>query len=234
MNSSIRRNFIIKFITFILFTWIYQKYDNEVSFSKGLKNIYNGGKDSSYIAEYRLLSEQDLGTRLYDNELEEYSLNDRDDGKLRTRSYGSTAYDEFQESCSNDLIIYRKNFKRKCPRRTGLRRLYSNFKRRIFEMVDGIGDEKIGSRRYNIKLVKSILRTWGKRKVIGVCLIPLIGILPFIVKTGLASNLGTISFFTYGILFIIFSYIFIFSIIYTMINVIRMLRMRRRCRRIIF
>ncbi|ANQ07842.1 Uncharacterized protein PCOAH_00023300 [Plasmodium coatneyi] len=225
MTNSINRNFIIKFVTFIFFTWTYQKYDNEVSFSEGLKNIYNGGKDSSYTAEYRLLSEQDLKTELYDNELEEYLLNDRDDGMFQFDSNDSLLYDEFPESCSNDLTIYKRHCTRKCPRRTGLRRLYSHCKRKICDEIYRIGEDEIGTRSYNIKLKESIIRKFRKRNIV-ICSFLLIAILSISYKNVNNLTIFTQTQFLYGILLIILTCTILLPIIYTITKVVKHHRLK--------
>ncbi|VVA00072.1 Plasmodium exported protein, unknown function [Plasmodium vivax] len=223
-----KKNFIIKFFTFIFFIWIYQKYDDAVSFSKGLENIFNS-KDSLYIAEYRLLVEKDLKTGLYDKKLEDNLLNDRDNGILKIDNYGSSVYKKLQKSCSNDLKIYKQQFKRKYARRKGLKRLDCYCEKKIFDMIDTLSEQPEGNSSNNIKLKKNIVRKWGIRFIV-MCLIPLIGIiLPILDQIDGSSKKSILKeseipesvYIIYGIIFIILTYIILFSIIYTMRKVVK-------------
>ncbi|KMZ88795.1 hypothetical protein PVBG_05707 [Plasmodium vivax Brazil I] len=175
MKDNIKKNLIIKFITFLFFIWIYQKYDDEVSFSKGLENICNR-KDSIYIEAYRLLAKQDLKTGLYDKKLEDNLLNYRDNEILKMDNYGSSVYKKLQKSCSNDLKIYKQQFKRKYAKTKGLKRLDCYCEKKIFDMIEKIGEQPVGTSSNNIKLKKNIVRKWGIRFIV-MCLIPLIGII---------------------------------------------------------
>ncbi|CAI7723930.1 Plasmodium exported protein, unknown function [Plasmodium vivax] len=229
MKDNIKKNLIIKFITFIFFIWIYQKYDDEVSFSKGLENICNR-KDSIYIEAYRLLAKQDLKTGLYDKKLEDNLLNYRDNEILKMDNYGSSVYKKLQKSCSNDLKIYKQQFKRKYAKTKGLKRLDCYCEKKIFDMIEKIGEQPVGTSSNNIKLKKNIVRKWGIRFIV-MCLIPLIGIiLPILDQIdGSNPNKTMLSeyemlkpvYITYGIFFIILTYIILFLIIYTLTKVVK-------------
>ncbi|KMZ88799.1 hypothetical protein PVBG_05711 [Plasmodium vivax Brazil I] len=233
MKDNIKKNLIIKFITFIFFIWIYQKYDDEVSFGKGLENICNS-KNSLYIAAYRLLAEHDLKTGLYDKKIEDNLLKYRDNGIVKIDNYDSSVYKKLQKRCSNDLKIYKQQFKRKYKKRKGLKRLDCYCEKKIFDMIDILGEQPVGTSGNNIKLKKNIVRKLGIRAIL-MCLVPLIGIiLPILdeIKGSTQSNncnqsLLLVSgipksvYIIYGILFIILTYIILFSIIYTMKKVVK-------------
>ncbi|KMZ96639.1 hypothetical protein PVNG_06300 [Plasmodium vivax North Korean] len=233
MKDNIKKNLIIKFITFMFFIWIYQKYDDEVSFSKGLEYICNS-KYSLYIAEYRLLAEHDLKTGLYDKKIEDNLLKYRDNGIVKIDNYDSSVYKKLQKRCSNDLKIYKQQFKRKYKKRKGLKRIDCYCEKKIFDMIDILGEQQIGTNSYNIKLNKSIVKQIGIR-IIVICLIPLIGIiLPILDKiVGKTESAGKTQsilleykipkpvYIIYGIFFIILTYIILFSIIYTMTKVVK-------------
>ncbi|CAG9479395.1 unnamed protein product [Plasmodium vivax] len=234
MKDNIKKNLIIKFITFIFFIWIYQKYDDEVSFGKGLENICNS-KNSLYIAAYRLLAEHDLKTGLYDKKIEDNLLKYGDNGIVKIDNYDSSVYKKLQKRCSNDLKIYKQQFKRKYKKRKGLKRLDCYCEKKIFDMIDILGEHPVGTSSYNIKLKKNIVRKWGLR-IIGMCLIPLLGIvLPIFDRIDSSTKLDTNKtqsilkesgipkpvYIIYGIFFIILTYIILFSIIYTMTKVVK-------------
>ncbi|CAI7721724.1 Plasmodium exported protein, unknown function [Plasmodium vivax] len=228
MKDNIKKNLIIKIITFIFFTWIYQKYDDEVSFGKGLENICNS-KNSLYIAAYRLLAERDLKKGIYDKKLEDNLLKHRDNGILKIDNYDSFVYEKLQKSCSNDLKIYKKQFKSKYAKRKGLKKLDCYCEKKIFDMIDILGEQPVGTSSNNIKLKKNIVRKWGIRFIV-MCLIPLIGIiLPILAKIKGSSNKSILKEYEipesvciiYGIIFIILTYIILFSIIYTMRKVVK-------------
>ncbi|ANQ09117.1 Uncharacterized protein PCOAH_00037080 [Plasmodium coatneyi] len=231
MKYNIGENLIIKYVTLIFFIWIYHKYNDEVSFSKGLKDISNGGKDSSYIAEYRLLSEQDFRIALYDNELEEYLLKYRDsailtyaeNGTIRADSKGLTIYDMLKKNCAIHLEIYKAQFKRKYTNSKGLRRLRYYCEKKIFDLIDRTGEQQVGTSSFKTKLKESTVKKWGKR-VIVMCLFPLIGtILPIFVKIcGKIPHLIAQALYgIYGIFFIILAFIIIFLVIYIMTKVVK-------------
>ncbi|KMZ83197.1 hypothetical protein PVBG_06033 [Plasmodium vivax Brazil I] len=235
MKDNIKKNLIIKFITFIFFIWIYQKYDDEVSFRKGLENICNS-KDSLYIAEYRLLAQHDLKKGIYDKKLEDNILNYRDNGILKIDNYQSSVYKKLQKSCSNDLKIYKHQFKRKYARRKGLKRLDCYCEKKIFDMIEKIGEQPVGTSSNNIKLKKNIVKKWGIRFIV-MCLIPLIGIiLPILDEIDESREVSTACkkksilsesgipesvYIIYGIFFIILTYLILFLIIYTMKKVVK-------------
>ncbi|VVA00195.1 Plasmodium exported protein, unknown function [Plasmodium vivax] len=228
MKDNIKKNLIIKFITFIFFIWIYQKYDDEFSFNKGLENICNS-KDSIYIEAYRLLAKQDLKMGLYDKNLEDNLLKHSDNGILKFDNYGSSVYDKLQKSCSNGLKIYKKQFKHKYSRKKGLKRLDCYCEKKIFDMIDILGEQPVGTSGNNIKLKKNIVRKLGIRAIL-MCLVPLIGIiLPIldeIKKKGSSRN--SILFdsgipesvcIIYGIFFIILTYLIVYHIWYFFYNI---------------
>ncbi|GAB70067.1 CYIR protein, partial [Plasmodium cynomolgi strain B] len=101
-----------------------------------------------------LLAEQDLKTRLYDLKFEDNLLKCRDNRIKKIDNYGSTVYDKLQKSCSNDLKNYKKEFKRKYSKRKDLIRLDCYCEKNIFDMIDRIGEQQVGTSRYNIKLKK--------------------------------------------------------------------------------
>ncbi|KMZ82478.1 hypothetical protein PVIIG_06210 [Plasmodium vivax India VII] len=192
--------------------------------------------DSLYIAEYRLLAEQDLKTRLYDKKLEDNLLKYRDNGILKIDNYDSSVYKKLQKSCSNDLKIYKQQFKRKYARRKGLKRLDCYCEKKIFDMIEKIGEQPVGISSNNIKLKKNIVRKWGIRTIL-MCLIPLIGIILSILdliegstsvgssgkkkRILLESGIPESVYIIYGIFFIILTYLILFLIIYTMTKVVK-------------
>ncbi|GAB70063.1 CYIR protein, partial [Plasmodium cynomolgi strain B] len=76
----------------------------------------------------------------------------------------------------NDLEIYKEKFKSKYPKRKGFKRLDCYCEKKIFDMIDIIGEQEVGTSSYNKKLKKVIVRKWGIRTIV-MCLIPLIGII---------------------------------------------------------
>ncbi|SCA83646.1 Protein of unknown function, putative, partial [Plasmodium vivax] len=145
-------------------------------------------KNSLYIAAYRLLAERDLKKGIYDKKLEDNLLKHRDNGILKIDNYDSFVYEKLQKSCSNDLKIYKKQFKSKYAKRKGLKKLDCYCEKKIFDMIDILGEQPVGTSSNNIKLKKNIVRKWGIRFIV-MCLIPLIGIiLPILDKIKVSSD----------------------------------------------
>ncbi|SCO65528.1 Plasmodium exported protein, unknown function, partial [Plasmodium vivax] len=144
-------------------------------------------------------------------------------------NYGSSVYDKLQKSCSNGLKIYKKQFKHKYSRKKGLKRLDCYCEKKIFDMIDILGEQPVGTSGNNIKLKKNIVRKLGIRAIL-MCLVPLIGIILPILDEIKGSSSNTILkesgipkpvYIIYGIIFIILTYIILFSIIYTMTKVVK-------------
>ncbi|ANQ10527.1 Variable surface protein Vir10-like [Plasmodium coatneyi] len=213
----------LKVAASILFIWIHNRPNAPYTSGKYIGGPYNI-EIISDIRFQRSLAEQEFQEELDQLKIPDKTLKDSPDNSAKWVSDDLSEHEQLQESCSNDLEIYKEKFKHKYAKWKGLKRLDGYFEKNIFDKIDRIRKQEGETGVYNRTVIKNIIK---KRDILIMVMPPilLIVLLPTIIITALSLGLYTHIFTIYGILLLILACIISFSIIYTMVKVLKYYRL---------
>ncbi|VUZ99847.1 Plasmodium exported protein, unknown function [Plasmodium vivax] len=230
-RDSIKFVVLLKFFTYIYLTW--NPNNDMCPRSNDVEMKFKLGRTLN-IRFNRLLAKHELKNDLYKTHVRhnyaDYGMNKN----MKNEAEKKSTYSQVKGKSLNKLDAYKQGYKRRYSKKKGLAKLECSYEKKIFDMIDRLGEQQVGLSNYNIKLKKNIVRKRGIG-IIVICLIPLIGIILSILDvikgtTKVNGNFESILlesgipkpvYIIYGIFFIILTYIILFSIIYTMTKVVK-------------
>ncbi|VVA00102.1 Plasmodium exported protein, unknown function [Plasmodium vivax] len=227
INKILNIAVILKISMLLLLAWIF-KFFNDSCYTSENMNCGHMFDGTYRIVMNRLLSKTDLEFGLEQNNMNEDISRNYESNELMNESDDRSIYRRLKRSSSNHMYSYRKNFKNTYTKKNGLERLDCYCERKIFNNIDKI--YKLAENgNYDKKKFKNIIMKKYGYKIILSSLFLLLGlIVPILAKAKVEMQflkdqklLRTLIPALSSAFFIIYSTIFILSILYSFIKVVK-------------
>ncbi|CAG9483071.1 unnamed protein product [Plasmodium vivax] len=227
INKILNIVVILKISMLLLLTWIFTFFNDSCYTSENMKCDYM--LDGTYgIGMNRLLSKSELDLVLEQNNMKEDISRNYENNELENESEDTSIYRSLKKNSSNHMYSYRKKFKNTYAKKKGLKKLDCYCERKIFNNIDKI--YKLAENgNYDKKTFKNIIiKKYGYKIILSTLSLLLGLIIPILALSGEEiipkKFKGSMDIIIPGInhsFFVIYSTIFILTILYSFIKVVK-------------